>query len=176
MKRALLNLFSASLLVGTLFAQMGPMTPGPEHKKLDYFTGTWVSEGDMKPGPMGPGGKVTMNQEGKWMDGNFFVVIHADFNAGAMGKGTNIAFLGYDPQEKVYTYDEFNSTGEVVHSKGTVEGDTWTWTNDMKMGPQTGKGRFTEKVLSPTSYNFKFEVSMDGTNWNTVMEGKATKK
>lgn len=46
----------------------------------------------------------------------------------------------------------------------------------MKMGPQTMKGRFSEKILSPTSYNFKFEMSTDGTTWNTVMDGKATKK
>ena len=46
----------------------------------------------------------------------------------------------------------------------------------MKMGPQTAKGRFTEKILSPTAYNFKFEMSMDGTTWTTVMDGKVTKK
>ena len=63
-----------------------------------------------------------------------------------------------------------------MHAKGTVDGDTWTWTNDMKMGSQTMKGRFTEKILSPTSYNFKYEMSADGTKWETVMEGKATKK
>jgi hypothetical protein len=28
---------------------------------------------------------------------------------------------GYDPQENVYTYDEFNSMGEADHFKGTVE-------------------------------------------------------
>ena len=92
-----------------------------------------------------------------------------------MGNGNGMAFLGYDPQDKVYTYDEYNSTGEVVHAKGAVDGDTWTWTNDMKMGPQTMKGRFTEKILSPTSYTFKFEMSTDGTKWDTVMDGKATK-
>ena len=32
------------------------------------------------------------------------------------------------------------------------------------------------KVLTPTSYTMKFEVSMDGTNWMTFMDGKATKK
>jgi len=40
----------------------------------------------------------------------------------------------------------------------------------------TMKGRFTMKVLSPTSYTMKFELSQDGTNWMTGMEGKATKK
>ena len=44
------------------------------------------------------------------------------------------------------------------------------------MGGQTIKGRYTMKVLSPTSYTFKYEMSKDGTNWTTVMDGKSTKK
>jgi hypothetical protein len=32
------------------------------------------------------------------------------------------------------------------------------------------------KVLSPTSYSLKFEVSVDGTNWMPFMEAKVTKK
>ena len=40
--------------------------------------------------------------------------------------------------------------------------DTWTWTNDQKMGDMTMKGRFTMKVTSPTSYNFMYEMSQDG--------------
>jgi len=30
--------------------------------------------------------------------------------------------------------------------------------------------------LSPTSYTLKFELSPDGTNWMTAVEGTATKK
>jgi len=176
MNRASAILIATVLLAGAAFAQPPALKPGPEHKKLDYFAGTWVSDGESKPGPMGPGGKMTLTSEGKWMDGGFFVVIHSEYKAGAMGNGTSTAYLGYDQQEKVYTYDEFNSAGETVHAKGTADGDTWTWTNEMKMGPQTMKGRYTEKILSPTSYNFKFEMSADGTKWDTVMDGKATKK
>jgi hypothetical protein len=44
------------------------------------------------------------------------------------------------------------------------------------MGGQTYKGRFTMKVLSPTSYTMKYERSLDGTNWMTAVEGTATKK
>jgi hypothetical protein len=58
---------------------------------------------------------------------------------------------------------------------GTVEGDTWTWLGDSKMGTQMMKGRFTVVILSPTSYTYKFEVSKDGATWNAVMDGKATK-
>lgn len=83
--------------------------------------------------------------------------------------------MGYDPEAKVYTYNEFNSAGEAERSTGNVEGDTWTWTNEAKMGGAVMKGRFTVKVLSPTSYTFKFETSPDGTAWTTMMEGKGTK-
>jgi len=173
--RRLSTIVVTLLLAAVAFAQMGPPKPGPELKKLDYFVGNWTSEGDMKPGPMGPGGKITTTDKLEWMDGGFFVVIHSNWKSVSMGDGTGIAFMGYDPNEKVYTYDEFNSAGEANHSKGTVDGDTWTWTSDVKMGPMTMKGRFTMKIVSPTSYTYKFEVSPDGTNWNVVMDGKDTK-
>ena len=165
--------FIASLLLtATASAQMQMPKPGPEHKKLDYFAGNWTCNGDMKPSPMGPGGKMTMTDDSKWMDGGFFVVIHSQFKSASMGDGNGIAFLGYDADEKKYTYNEFNSQGEAVVSKGTVSGDDWTWIGDMK---PSGKGRFSEKILSPTSYTFKFEMSSDGTNWTPVLDGKCTK-
>jgi hypothetical protein len=154
---------------------MGPPKPGPEHQKLNYFVGNWTSEADMKPSPMGPGGKITVSEDSQWMEGGFFVVIRSTFKSAEMGNGSGIAFLGYDPQEKVYTYDAFNSVGQSDHAKGTVDGDTWTWRSDVKMGPQTMKGRYTMKILSPTSYSYKFEMSPDGTKWDQVMEGKDTK-
>jgi len=156
-------------------AQPETPKPGPEHKKLDYFVGSWTSLGNAKPGPMGPGGAVTIQEENKWMDGGFFVVIHETIT-GATGNGSGLAFLGYDPNDKVYTYDEFNSFGEATHAKGTVEGDTWTWLSDLKAGPQTMKGRFTMKIVSPTVYNYSFEMSTDGKTWTLILDGKDTKK
>lgn len=172
MSKCSLALFVATLLLtATASAQMNMPKPGPEHKKLDYFTGNWTCDGDTKPGPMGPGGKMTMTDDSKWMDGGFFVVIHSQYKS-PMGNGTGLAFLGYDADEKKYTYNEFNSDGEVVLSKGTVDGDAWTWIGDMK---PAGKGRFSEKILSPTSYSFKFEMSSDGASWTPFMDGKCTK-
>ena len=43
----------------TSLAQTEAPKPVPEHKKLAVFVGTWTLTGDMKPGPMGPGGKMT---------------------------------------------------------------------------------------------------------------------
>jgi hypothetical protein len=149
--------------------------PAPELKKLDYFAGTWIVEGEIKPGFMGPGGRFTGTNRVQWMDGAFFLMTHSEFN-GAFGKGSETSNMGYDSNEKMYTYDSFNSLGEADHAKGKVEGNTWTWQSETRMGPQTVKGRLTIKMLSATTYNFKFEMSPDGAHWNTVLEGKDTKK
>ena len=106
-------------------AQTEALKPAPELKKLDYFVGTWSAEGEMKPGPMGPGGKFTDTNRVEWMEGGFFLVTHSEFK-GVMGKGTETAYMGYDSDEKMYTYDSFNSLGEADHAKGKLEGDTWT--------------------------------------------------
>jgi hypothetical protein len=152
--------------------------PGParELKKLDYFVGTWILEGEIKPGPMGPGGTMTETGRNQWMEGGFFLVVRSEFTIASMGDGTGVAYLGYDPHEKVYTYDEFNSMGEAIHSKGAVDGDTWTWSGERKMDHGIAKTRWIVKIVSPTAYDFKFEISQDGATWNTVVEGKATKR
>jgi hypothetical protein len=156
-------------------AQMEVPKPGPEHKKLDVFTGSWTLDGDMKPGPMGPGGKIVENEKCQWMEGGFYVVCNANFTSKAMGDGSGLTVMGYSSDDKVYSYREFNSWGEFTDSKGTLDGDKWAWTNDQKMGPMTMKGRFNMKMTSPTSYDFSYEISQDGTKWTTVMDGKATK-
>ncbi len=159
----------------TAVAQMEMPKPGPEHKKLDVLAGSWTLDGDMKPSPMGPGGKMTEIEKCDWMDGGFFLVCHTDFKS-SMGDGAGLSILGYSTDDKAYTYREYNSWGESMESKGSVDNDTWTWTNDEKMGGTIMKGRFTMKLLSPTSYTFTYEMSQDGTKWSTVMDGKATKK
>jgi hypothetical protein len=175
MKRLVVTAAILAALAVSAHAQMPTPKPAPELKKLDYFAGSWKMDGEMKPGPMGPGGKMTMTEGNTWMDGNFFLVGHSKFDSPSMGGGVASSFTGYNSDQKVYTYDEFNSMGEAEHSTGTVDGNTWTWLSDEKMGPQAIKGRFTMTILTPTSYTFKYEMSQDGTTWTTVMDGTATK-
>ena len=175
MKRAGMLLAAAFLLATTAIAQMGPPKPGPELKKLDVFVGSWTLDGNMKPSTMGPGGAISENEKCEWMDGGFYLVCNSEYKS-TIGNGVGLAVMGYSPDDKAYTYREFNSFGEFEDSKGSVAGDTWTWIADEKMGGMTMKGRFTMKIISPTSYTFMFEMSQDGTKWTTVMDGKATKK
>jgi hypothetical protein len=62
-----------------------------------------------------------------------------------------------------------------MEAKGSHDAETWTWTSDEKMGDKIMKGRFTMKIVSPTSYNFTYEMSDDGSKWTNLMDGKATK-
>ena len=104
------------LVATSAVAQMPMPKPAPELSRLDYLAGKWVSDGEMKPGPMGPGGKITSDDEVHWQDGKFFLVLQGKFK-GAMGDGTSLAVMGYDSDKKVYTYNEFNSMGQANKSK-----------------------------------------------------------
>lgn len=149
--------------------------PGPEVKKLEYFSGTWKVEGEMKASPMGPAGKFSGTEHNEWMPGGFFLISHSDETT-PMGAGKGLAIFGYDAKEKMYTYQAYNSMGESENATGTLAGDTWTWTNEHKVEGKMLKGRFTVKTASPTAYSFKFEMQPEGGEWSTVMEGKATKQ
>jgi hypothetical protein len=169
----------AVLLFSTLFAiaQNPPQMPKPgaEQKNLNFFAGAWTLTGDVKPGPMGPGGKFTGTEHIEWMPGGFFLVSHSQ-GSSSMGKEIGMAVYGYDAEKKTYTYDEFNNMGENVHATGAFDGKTWTWTNDMTMGGKPMKGRFVLTETSPTSYTFKFDLSQDGgTNWTPIMDGSGKK-
>lgn len=170
----------ASILVLSAVSAMAqmPSKPGPEVKKLDYFVGTWTTDGTIAQGPWGSGGKFTATDTMEWMDGGFFLVGHSDFKMppelGGDGKATS--FMGYDTDQNTYTYNEFNSQGRRETSKGTFNGDTWTWTSTANYGGQEINQRMTIKIVSPTSHTMKYEVSIDGTNWMTFMDAKVTKK
>ena len=179
MKRWLCAAFVCVLLVSAGMAQapQGPPKPAPELKRLGYFVGTWTAEGTTQPGPMGPGGKFTSVDKNAWDLGGFYLVTHSTFKGAGFGTGTEVAYFGYDPAKKVYTYSAFNSMGEAETATGTVNGNTWTWTSpEAEMGGQKYTGRFTLVEDSPSKYTMKYEVSTDGGNsWNKVMDGTVTK-
>ncbi len=152
-----------------------PPKPGPEHAKLAYFVGKWVSEGDMKPSPYGPGGKFTFTETCEWYSGNFAVVCNSEGQMlGATIKGHSI--MSYDVGESNYVYFETNSMGENTVSHGAVVGDTWTWTGENKMNGKTIHSRFTLKRLSDDVSSYKFEVGAGSDPLALIMEGKQTRQ
>jgi hypothetical protein len=168
--------FASGLQVAAAQGQEAPK-PGPEHKRLGYFVGKWTSEGEMKPGPMGPGGKMKSSDTCEWFEGRYSVVCRSE-GAGPAGPTRSIGILGYSPEEKVYTYYGIDNSSMTMASvpKGTVRGDTWTYTDEGTMGGQKFKTRVTIKELSPTSHTFTMEMQGPDGKWMPMMESKSTKQ
>ncbi len=181
MKRAS-RIFVAGMVIGAavspLAAAQAPQAPkpGPEHERLGYFVGKWTAQGEMKPGPMGPGGRMTSSDTCEWFEGRFSVICRSEGTT-PMGPTKSIGILGYNTEEQVYTYygvDNSNMTMATV-PKGTVRGDTWTYTDESTMGGQKVKMRVTIKELSPTAYTFKMEMQGPDGKWMPAMESKLSK-
>lgn len=150
--------------------------PGPEHKRLGFFVGKWRSEGELKPGPMGPGGKFSGTDTCEWFEGGFSVVCRSEGQMPS-GPSRSLGILGYNAEEKVYTYYGVDNTAMTMVSvpKGTLKGDTWTYTDEGTMGGQSFKTRVTIKQLSPTSQSFLMEMQGPEGKWMPVMESRGTK-
>jgi hypothetical protein len=96
---------------------------------------------------------------------------------GPVGPVKGLGILSHSSKEKVFTHYGTDSTGMTMTSvaKGTVQGDTWTYTDESKMGGKTINGRYIIKVVSPSSYTFKWKMQGEGGQWLTIVEGKSTK-
>jgi hypothetical protein len=160
-----------------LAAQAQPTKPGPEHKRLGYFVGKWKTEGEMKPGPMGPGGKMTSTDTCEWFEGNYSVVCRYE-GTGPMGPSKAMGIIGYNPEEKVYTYYAVDNSSMNMASvpKGTVKGNTWTYTDEGTMGGKKFKSRVIIKEVSPSSQTFVMEFQGEDGKWVPLMESRSTKQ
>jgi len=158
-------------------APSGPPKPGPEHKRLGYFVGTWHSEGEVKPNAFMPAGKMTSDGTCTWFDGGFAVVCNSS-GTSPMGPTKELGILGYSTEEKVYTYlsVENGPMAMTTVPRGTVNGGAWMFEDESKMGGKMVKSRYVMNETSPTAYAFKWEmVGADG-GWHTIVEGTSTKK
>jgi hypothetical protein len=179
MKRTftVLSAYAAISLASVPLVAAQEAKPGPEHARLGHFVGKWTSEGEMKPGPMGPGGKMKSSDTCEWFEGRFSVICRAE-GTGPMGPSKSIGILGYSTEEKVYTYYGIDNSNMTMASvpRGTVRGNTWTYTDEGMMGGKKVKSRVTIKELSPTSHTFRMEMQGPGGKWIPVMESTSTKE
>jgi uncharacterized protein DUF1579 len=177
--RKALQLFAVACVVAsgqTASTAQAPPKPSAEHQRLAYFVGKWTSVGEMKPGPMGPGGKYTTTDTCEWFEGQFAVVCRGEGKT-PMGPMKNLGLMSYSAEEKVYTYYAVDSSGMTMASvaKGTVQGDTWTYTDESVMGGMKIKMQVTVREVSPTEYTFRMEVQSPDGKLVPIMEAKNTK-
>jgi hypothetical protein len=164
----------AGLIFASLMAQTPPSKPGPEHKRMDYYVGTWTVDAEVKASPFGPAGKTTGKQTVEWLPGGFFVVFRWDAKT-TMGPVQGMGVMGYNAAVKSYTFNGFDSLGWNGIGKTMPQGKVWTWATEDYFGDKAAKGRYTATEMSPTSYSFKYEMQGEDGTWSTIEEGKATK-
>ena len=148
--------------------------PSEAHRKLDLLVGTWEGEEIMHPSPWAPQGGKAMGKvvNRPALDG--FNVIQ-EYVQTDRGKAT---FLGhgvfeYNPKESCYVmhwWDNFGGMGSQF--RGHFEGKVLTVTNQGEMG----HSRAIFDLREPGVYVFKMDMSQDGKNWATFMEGTYRKK
>src|SRR5215467_11873652 len=97
MKRAILLVLAVPFISAIALAQGPGQMPkaGPEIQRLGYFVGKWHGEGELKPGPFGPGGKFTTSDNNEWFPGGFFLVMHSEQKS-PMGNGQGMMVVGYN--------------------------------------------------------------------------------
>jgi hypothetical protein len=174
--KSMISAMVALLVLSAAVAAQAPQArkPGAEQKRIGYFAGTWNFQGEAKPSPMGPGGKINMTESCRWFAGGFHLVCTSK-GTGPMGPGTGQSVLAYDAGRKTYTYHAISSLGDAIFVRGNVDGKIWTWTDEVSMEGKPMKIRVTVTEDTPTSYSFKLEASLGDGPMAVMEEGKATK-
>ena len=145
--------------------------PGPEQKKLEYFVGTWKTEGEIKPNEFVPAGKSVTTETYTLGPGGFSLEV--DRPEGQIPRTQGI--MAYDSHAKVYTEFYVNSAGLVGTATGTVNGNTWTFMIEDKWMGQAIKGRTTITVKSGSQFTIKYEMADANGRYTTITEGTSTK-
>ena len=145
--------------------------PGPEHKKLEYFLGTWRTEGEIKANEYVPAGKSVTTETYTLGAGGFYIEFVRP--EGQIPRTQGIT--AYDSHAKVYTNFYVSSAGLVGGGTGTVDGNTWTWMLEDKWLGQAAKGRTTVTVKSASQFAVKYEMLAPNGRYVTIAEGTSTK-
>jgi hypothetical protein len=148
--------------------------PTEAHKKLSIFDGLWIGQETIPPCPWDPKGGTAVGRCTNRVAVDDFIVIH-DYEQERNGA---ISFRGHG----VYTYDT------------TAKHYVLTWWDSMGVAPNVFKGDFNGNTLSmlcvdgqghcrttsefrkPGEYFFRMEMSQDGQQWMTMMEGVYTRQ
>lgn len=159
-------------------AQTAPAAspPRPEHLQLGFFVGRWKYAGDVRPGPLGPGGKSSGTETCDWFSGKFFVVCRSEWvTGGAVSREMGI--VGYSEARKHYSfYDIDDAQGEAAQGWGDFADSTWTWEEAQPVDGQAAKQRYTLREIAGDSFAFREEVAVGTQPWLLVETGTATRE
>lgn len=143
--------------------------PTEHHRKLEKLAGTWRGEEKLHPSPWDPQGGMA---EGRVvnriaLDG-FILVQDWEQARGGMITFRGFGVLTYDVGERCYVMHWWDSMGMAPNVfRGNFEGDVLSLACETPMG----RNRAVWDFDKPGSYTFRLEMSQDGQQWATFMEG-----
>lgn len=146
--------------------------PGPAHTQLAKLAGLWTGEEKMSPSPWDPKGCVATGKVKNTVALDGFVVVQEYEQV----KDGQVTFRGhgiftFNPEKQQNELVWCDSMGGVAQTfTGKFQGDVLTCTAPSPMG--TTRCSFD---VSGGGYKFKMEMSQDGKQWMTMMEGKYKK-
>jgi len=167
MKSKLLTLLTILFLSFPLFAQQNSNT----WEKLDFLIGNWKGEGNGKPGQ----GEGTFSFKLD-LDKNILVRIsHSEYPA-SEGKPTTvhndllIIYRNYTgvPNRAIY----FDNENHVINYSITYTNNKDIVFTSDKI-PNVPTFRLTYSIIDDVTVNTKFEISKDGENFFTYIEGES---
>lgn len=152
-----------------------PARPSAGHKRLGIWLGKWNTQGRQYEGPVGPAAQIVATDTFDWAPGEFFLVHRFEGKVGD-GDASCIEIIGYDPETKSYPTHTYYSTGLTNDWQSRESEGTWTLTGDWDMAGQKARARRTT-VFSDEGNTMtgKWEMSIDGAEWQTFWDVKGTK-
>ncbi len=148
--------------------------PPPAHDRLKKILGRWKGEEKLSPSPWDPTGGIAIGvaENRSALDG--FAVIQEyvqtrDGKTSFRGHGV----MAYDTNEQCYAMHWFDSMGTPPNIyKGNFEGDVLK----LSTAFPGGMSRCSWDLGKEKEYRFRLDMSQDGKNWQTMMDGTYSKE
>ena len=155
--------------------QTEPAPPGPEHRRLDAFVGTWKTRGQQHESPFGPAAKFTATESYEWLAGGFFLVHRLNGHFGD-SPAACIEVIGHDPARRAYALHTFYNNGTTNAWELREQSGTWTLTGEW----DTPEGPVQVRCVSSFGHEGRsitgtWEYSNDGSSWRTFLEATSTR-
>ena len=146
-----------------------------EHERLNVFVGQWKTEGQQHEGPVGPAAKITATETYEWLTGGRFLVHRFEGRVGD-SEAACIEIIGHDSESQGYSVHTYYNNGVTNEWRSRESDGTWTLTGNWEMGGKSAKVRCTMVFgEAGDTMTAKWEMSEDGSGWQTFWDVKSTK-
>jgi hypothetical protein len=174
MKRTVALLFLLAFCSATAMQAQAPK-PGPEVKKLHAAVGHWTFDGEVKPGPLGSGGKITGEANVRMILGGFF--LQNQQSGKIAGIETRLLEIdGYDPVNKNFSSEFYLDDGSRFSGVLSITGNTWTYAGKfVTAGKQYHYKATFAGGPDLAIWTYKDQLSPDGEKWTPLYDLKFTK-